>query len=224
MVRRIEALQADRSWSHQLQIPQRLGGGRLERLPAGHGHHARAQPFAAQPGGGLERDVHLAAAGQQHDVRPSPVRLQHVRPLPEALRPRAAPVARPAALQARFSRPIPAESLQQGSRLEPALEHRWLGRGDNLLLSLGDGQRLAEPLQLDLAGRDGRGLSLPASRWLWDPRPRVMAVVSEGEGEQLQLRHHDGSWSAISPVWPSIPVVIPLGNGSGVAAASQRSR
>lgn len=161
---------------------------------------------------GLAALAAVAAVQQQLLVR-LPPRLERLSTAPAS--------SGPAALQARFSRPITAESLQGDSLLEPTLEHRWLGRGDNLLLSLGDGQRLDQPLRLDLAGRDGRGLALPPSRWLWDPRPRVLAVVPQAGGEQLQLRHHDGSWSTISPVWPSIPVVIPLGNGSGVAAASR---
>ncbi|SBO41825.1 hypothetical protein [Cyanobium sp. NIES-981] len=127
----------------------------------------------------------------------------------------------PAALQARFSRPMDPASLQSGSRLDPPLAHRWLGSGDSLLLSLAEGQTLRQPLQLDLAGKDRRGLALAASRWLWDPRPRLLAVVSQTGGEQLQIRDHDGRWRPISPVWPAIPVAVPLGDGSGVAAASR---
>jgi hypothetical protein len=127
----------------------------------------------------------------------------------------------PAALQARFSRPMDPASLKSGSRLVPPLEHRWLGSGDSLLLSLAEGQTLRQPLQLDLSGKDRRGLALPASRWLWDPRPRLLAVVSQPGGEQLQIRDHDGRWTPISPVWPAIPVAVPLGDGSGVAAASR---
>ncbi|MCP9888186.1 hypothetical protein KBY96_09635 [Cyanobium sp. ATX 6A2] len=127
----------------------------------------------------------------------------------------------PAALQARFSRPMQAASLQQASRLTPPLAHSWLGSGSNLLLSLAEGQRIEAPLELQLAGRDERGLTLQPSSWHWDPRPRVLAVVGAAGGEQLQLREHDGSWRPISPVWPEIPHVLPLGDGSGVAAASR---
>ena len=127
----------------------------------------------------------------------------------------------PAALRSRFSRPLTTESLERNSSLAPQLQHRWLGDGRNLLLTLEPGQRLETSLQLDLAGEDGQGLRLPTSRWHWDPRPRVLAVVNVQGGEQLQVRQHNGDWTAISPIWPEIPHVLPLGDGSGVAAASR---
>ncbi|MCX5968393.1 MAG: hypothetical protein NTV57_12260 [Cyanobacteria bacterium] len=127
----------------------------------------------------------------------------------------------PAALQARFSRPMDRASLQSASALQPDLSHRWLGSSEALLLTLTAGQRLEQPLQLRLAGRDRRGLALQPRLWHWDPRPRVLAVVPVSGGEQLQLREHDGSWRSLSPIWPRIPVLEPLGDGSGVALASQ---
>jgi hypothetical protein len=157
----------------------------------------------------------LLAVLQQQVLLRQPPRL-------EALR-NAAASSGPAALKARFSRPMQAASLQRGSRLEPPLSHRWLGSGSGLLLSLDEGQRVEAPLQLALGGEDQRGLRLPASRWLWDPRPRVVAVVDVAGGEQLQLRDHDGGWRPISPVWPEIPQLLPLGDGSGVVAASRQS-
>lgn len=127
----------------------------------------------------------------------------------------------PAALQARFSRPMVVASLQRASTLTPPTPHRWLGSGSSLLLNLAEGERLASALELALAGRDPRGLVLRPSRWHWDPRPRVLAVVRVGGGEQLQLLGHGGTWQPISPVWPAIPVMLPLGDGSGLAAASR---
>jgi hypothetical protein len=127
----------------------------------------------------------------------------------------------PAALQARFSRPMVGTSLQHAGALQPPLPHRWLGRGSQLLLTLGEHERITAPLQLKIAGRDFRGLPLIPSRWRWDPRPRVVAVVRVPGGEQLQLRDHDGRWQPISPAWPAIPVMLPLGDGSGVVAASR---
>lgn len=127
----------------------------------------------------------------------------------------------PAALQARFSRPMLLTSLQQDSRLTPPLAHRWLGRGSQLLLALDEGERIPEPLELTLAGRGLRGLPLQPRRWLWDPRPRVVAVVRVAGGEQLQLRGHDGVWFPLSPIWPAIPVMRPLGDGTAVAVASR---
>jgi hypothetical protein len=127
----------------------------------------------------------------------------------------------PAALEARFSRPMARFTLERQSRLRPSLAHQWLGEGDRLRLALAAGQRIGAPLALNLAGRDRRGLALPPQSWRWDPRPRVLAVVPSGGGEQLQLRDHDGRWRPLSPVWPRLPVVEPLGDGSGVALSSQ---
>ncbi|MEI7952455.1 MAG: hypothetical protein WCH37_07230 [Synechococcaceae cyanobacterium ELA182] len=127
----------------------------------------------------------------------------------------------PAALRARFSRPMEGASIGSASALQPDPGHHWLGAGDAMVLNLKAGRRLTEPLQLHLAGRDRRGLALQSRNWHWDPRPRVLAVVPVAGGEQLQLREHDGSWRPLSPVWPRIPVLEPLGDGSGVALASQ---
>ena len=157
----------------------------------------------------------LLALVQQQLLLRQPPRLASLRQAPAS--------SGPAALEVRFSRPIPPASLQRASRLTPPLPHRWLGQGSNLLLSLAPGVRITAPLQVLLAGRDPRGLALPPSRWRWDPRPRVLAVVQVKGGEQLQLRRHDGRWQAISPVWPAIPLLQPLGDGSGVAAASRRA-
>lgn len=155
----------------------------------------------------------LLAVIQQQLLMRQPPRLDTLREAPAS--------SGPAALQARFSRPMQATSLQQSSHLQPPLPHRWLGSGNSLLLNIEEGQRIHGPLELRLAGRDPRGLGLRPSRWRWDPRPRVVAVVQVPGGEQLQLRDHDGRWRPISPVWRAIPVVRPLGDGSGVAAGSR---
>ena len=122
-----------------------------------------------------------------------------------------------AALQARFSRPMALESLQQESRLEPPRPHRWLGEGERPQLTLLDQEPVRHPLQLSLAGQDRRGQALRPSLWHWDPRPRLLAVVPVATGEQLQLRDHDGRWLPLSPVWPRLQSVEPQGDGSGVA-------
>jgi hypothetical protein len=155
----------------------------------------------------------LLAAIQQQLLLRQPPRLEVLRQAPAS--------SGPAALQARFSRPILTASLEQNSTLQPPLPHRWLGRGSSLLLTLREGGRITAPMELGLAGRDPRGLALRPSRWHWDPRPRIVAVVQVSGGEQLQLREHDGRWRPISPVWRAIPVVLPLGDGSGVAAGSR---
>jgi len=155
----------------------------------------------------------LLAAAQHQVLLRQPPRLERLDQAPAS--------AGPAALQARFSRPIDSASLASASRLHPPLAHRWLGSGNTLQLSLAAGQRISQPLQLHLAGADRRGLRLQPSPWHWDPRGRVLAVVRVRGGEQLQLRQPDGGWWPISPVWPEIPLVLPLGDGSGVAAASR---
>jgi hypothetical protein len=156
----------------------------------------------------------LLALGQQQLLVRQPPRLQQLQG--------AVASAGPAALQARFSRPMNTASLEQQSALQPPLAHRWLGRGDSLMLSLNEGQRINAPLQLRIGGQDGRGLALPPSTWHWDPRPRILAVVTMPAGEQVQLLDHDGRWLPLSPVWPEIPLLLPLGDGSGLATASRQ--
>jgi hypothetical protein len=155
----------------------------------------------------------LLAVGQQQLLVRQPPQLQQLRG--------AAASAGPAALQARFSRPMNRLSLEEQSQLDPPLSHRWLGRGDSLMLSLSEGQRIRGPLQLLLGGEDNRGLALAPGTWHWDPRPRILAVVSVPGGEQVQLRDHDGRWLPISPIWDEIPLLLPLGDGSGLATASR---
>lgn len=130
----------------------------------------------------------------------------------------------PAALDLRFSRPMQRSSLERDSALSPQLGWRWLGESNPLRLLLLPGQSLASPLQLRLAGRDRRNLPLPPQLWHWDPRPRLLAVVPVAGGEQLQLQNHDGHWQPLSPVWPQLAQVMPLGDGSGVALLSGDNR
>ncbi len=129
----------------------------------------------------------------------------------------------PAALDLRFSRPMQTASVARDSRLNPPLPHQWLGDGTPLRLLLSSGQTVAEPLLLEVAGQDRRGLALAPQRWRWDPRPRLLAVVALAGGEQVQLLGHDGRWRALSPIWPAIPTLMPLGDGSGLAFAASDS-
>jgi hypothetical protein len=127
----------------------------------------------------------------------------------------------PAALRLRFSRPMDLASLA-ASRLDPPLAHRWLGEGDTFLLALAPGQRPQGPLRLSLAGADLAGVPLRPRRWLWDPRPRLLAVVPVAGGDQLQLRDHDGRWRPLlTKVWRQIVAVEALGEGSALALVSR---
>lgn len=127
----------------------------------------------------------------------------------------------PAALRLRFSRPMDPASLA-ASRLDPPLAHRWLGEGDTFVLALAAGQRPPGPLRLTLAGRDLAGVPLRPRRWLWDPRPRLLAVVPVAGGDQLHLRDHDGRWRPLLPkVWPQIVALEALGDGSALAVVSR---
>ena len=157
----------------------------------------------------------LLALGQQQLLLRLPPRLEQLQT--------ASASAGPAALQLRFSRPMDGASLARLSRLQPPLSHRWLGSGNRWQLSLAPGQQLNAPLQLDLAGLDSRGLALRRQRWLWDPRPRPLAVVTVAGGEQLQLRQNDGRWQPLGPVWREIVQLQPLGDGSGVALANRNA-
>lgn len=127
----------------------------------------------------------------------------------------------PASLELSFSRPMDRASVASRSRLNPAFQVRWLGNGNRLKLSLDPGSHIAGPIKLTLAGLDRRGQPLPPSRWVWDPRPRILAVVPVGGGEQLQLQQPSGRWQPVSPVWPQILALEPLGDGSGVAVVSR---
>ncbi|MEB3257897.1 MAG: hypothetical protein VKN83_06210 [Cyanobacteriota bacterium] len=159
--------------------------------------------------GGL---VLLALALQQVLLR-QPPRLQQLSQAPAS--------SGPAALRLRFSRPMDRASLST-SRLDPPLAHRWLGEGDTFLLTLSPGQRVQGPLRLTLAGRDLAGVSLPPRRWLWDPRPRLLAVVPVAGGDQLQVREHDGRWRPLLPqVWPQIVSVEAVGDGTALALVSR---
>lgn len=154
----------------------------------------------------------LALALQQALLR-QPPRLQQLSQAPSS--------SGPAALRLRFSRPMDLASLST-SQLDPPLAHRWLGEGDTVLLTLAPGQRVQGPLRLTLAGRDLSGVPLPPRRWLWDPRPRLLAVVPVAGGDQLQLRDHDGQWRPLlSQVWPQIVATETLGDGTALALVSR---
>ena len=115
-------------------------------------------------------------------------------------------------------------SVAQSSKLKPALAVRWLGDGTPLRLLLEPGQILKSPLTLVLRGVDHRNLPLSPQRWSWDPRPYLLAVVPTAGGEQLQVQSRDGRWYALSPSFPKLASVVPLGDGSGIALSTLDSQ
>ena len=122
-----------------------------------------------------------------------------------------------AALDVRFSRTMDRKSVAENSRLVPDQPHQWFGQQDQFRLLLDPGAQIRSPQKLVLAGRDQRGLALPKRALWWDPRSTLVAVMVEGEGEQLKLRREDGSWLPLSSVEQRILQIEPLGNGEGVA-------
>ena len=159
----------------------------------------------------------LAAAGllglvQQQILLRRPPRLVRVQP--------ALASSGPGALDLRFSRPMDRASLQSRTVLLPQLAHSWLGDGQTLRLLLGRTGPLEAPISLKVAGLDQRQVALVPQLWRWDPRPRIVAVVPAGAGDQVQLQQHDGRWQALSPIWPSISGLEVLADGSGVVLAA----
>jgi len=129
-----------------------------------------------------------------------------------------------AGLDLEFSRPMHRPSLQASSRLQPALQHRWLGQGNALRLVVEADVAIEKPLRLHLAGSDLRTQKISPQTWWWDPRPWLVVNRRVEGGEQLQLRGRDGTWQAVTPVWPAITQVVPLGNGRGIAMVSSDGR
>ena len=125
-----------------------------------------------------------------------------------------------AALDLDFSRPMDRASFAEASWLKPSLPHRWLGQDKNLRLVVDTEQPIRAPLALNLGGSDQRNQVLRRQRWWWDPRPWLVVNRLVAGGEQLQLQRRDGSWLPLTPVWPAISQVVPLGNGQGIAVIS----
>lgn len=125
-----------------------------------------------------------------------------------------------AALDLSFSRPMRRQSLAKQSRLSPGMTHRWLGDNTPLRLVIESNDAISAPLKLAISGRDQRGQRLPTQTRWWDPRPWLMVNRVVDGGEQLQLQGRNGRWHSISPVWPGIKSIVPLGNGRGIAMVS----
>ena len=114
-------------------------------------------------------------------------------------------------------------SLAKHSRLQPPLPHQWLGDDNPLRLLLAANQPINGAIAMLIRGADRRGLAMRPQRWSWDPRPRLLAVVPSGNGEQLQLLQRNGTWRPLTPTFDRITAVTPLGDGSGIAMASRNN-
>ena len=125
-----------------------------------------------------------------------------------------------AALDLQFSRPMNARHLAAETQLTPALPHRWLGSSNPLRLIIERSATINTPIALDLAGDDQRQTALKPQRWWWDPRPWLLVVRQLETGQQVQLLDRQGRWQALSPIWPQISQLVPLGNGQGIAMVS----
>ena len=125
-----------------------------------------------------------------------------------------------AAVEVRFSRPMHRRNVASESQLDPDLTHRWHASGQALGLVIENEQPLKTPVLISLAGRDLRMQSMtPQNRW-WDPRPWLVVNRSVEGGDQLQLLQRDGTWRPITPIWPAITQMEPLGDGRGIAVVS----
>ena len=113
-------------------------------------------PFRAPwPVGAALLSAALLALAQQQWLLRRPPRLESLGA--------AAASAGSAALQARFSRPMALESLQEESRLDPPRPHRWLGEGERPQLTLLDQAPVRQPLQL------GRWQAATGAAWPCGP-------------------------------------------------------
>jgi hypothetical protein len=98
-----------------------------------------------------------------------------------------------------------------------------LGDDNPLRLLLAANQPINGAIAMLIRGADLRGLAMQPQRWSWDPRPRLLAVVPSGNGEQLQLMQRNGTWRPLTPTVDRITAVTPLGDGSGIAMASRNN-
>ena len=123
------------------------------------------------------------------------------------------------ALSIRFSRLMDGESLRRGLQLKPQVAHQLLGNGNNYTLLIQATGPIKQPFELQLKGKDIRGVQLKQSRWLWELRPTLLAARPVVGGDQIQ-RWHKNSWQPLSPVRGLIQSFLPLGNGRGVAVVN----
>ena len=125
-----------------------------------------------------------------------------------------------AALDLTFSRPMDRSDLATRTDLRPAFMHRWLGDSNPLRLIIDQTTSINKPIAMHLQGKDRRGIQLENQEWWWDPRPWLLVIRNVKNGQQVQLLDRTGVWKPLSPVWPQIAQLVPLGDGQGVAMVS----
>ena len=125
-----------------------------------------------------------------------------------------------AALDLRFSRPMDRQDLAERTAVKPEVSHRWLGENNKLRLIIEETISSNTPIGIDLNGTDQRGIQFRQQRWWWDPRPWLLVVRDLHNGQQVQLLDRAGEWRPLSPIWPQITNLVPLGNGQGIAMVS----
>ena len=122
-----------------------------------------------------------------------------------------------AAFDLRFSRPMDRQDLEKRTVLDPNIKHRWLGEINQLRLIIEEPFSVYAPIAVDLNGKDQRGIQLQKQRWWWDPRPWLLVIRNVSNGQQVQLLDRTGEWKPLSPIWPQITHLVPLGDGQGIS-------
>lgn len=125
-----------------------------------------------------------------------------------------------AALDLQFSRPMDRSALAAKTSITPSAPHQWFGEGNPLRVVMDAPSGLEAPIKLELEGVDRRQTLLQRQRWWWDPRPWLVVTRRLPKGEQVQLQTREGDWIPLSPIWPALQSLVPLGNGKGIAMVS----
>ncbi len=155
----------------------------------------------------------LLALLQQYGLQRRPGRLLTVRPAVNAA----------AVLELRYSRPVDPASLAASIiRLAPDVPLSVTADGATVQLGLSQPYRASGPIEVSLGGQDQQGRPLHQVRLRWDPRPLLLGLVSDSQGQRLELAWPDagGAWQPITPWESSITKVLPLRDGRGVVYAA----
>ncbi|QEY32751.1 hypothetical protein EVJ50_11465 [Synechococcus sp. RSCCF101] len=120
----------------------------------------------------------------------------------------------------RFSRAVQPEVAltDAGGRVIRRLTVR--GQERRWRLDLTGEPAIEAPLRLRVSGRDAAGRPIRPRRLVWDPRPALLARVSRGSAERLELREPDGRWHPLTPWSEELSDAWPLADGAGVLYAT----